>query len=131
MNIQNYGLTKTIVEENGRYSENEMKWKGNYDGNIANIDVDINDDGFDKHVSMQLDNNDLVHLLGIQPIEKPLEQRLMNDFLSYPKKTRKYRKYKRSKYRKYNSRKYNSRKHNSRNKKRYEPLLIEGAFYPK
>jgi hypothetical protein len=126
MNIQNYGFTKTLVQQNGHYSGNEMKWKGDYDGNIANIDVDINDNGIGKHVSMQFDNNDLAHMLGIQPVNIPLEQRLMNDFLSYPKSRSSRSKYK-SKSRKY--RRPYSRKRVS--KKRYKPLLIEGALYPK
>jgi hypothetical protein len=132
MNIQNYGFTKTLVQQNGHYSGNEMKWQGDYDGNVANIDININDNGISKHVSMQLDNNDLAHMLGIQPINIPLEQRLMNDFLSYPKTRTSCSKYNsKSKY-KSKSRKYRrpySRKRVS--KKRYKPLLIEGALYPK
>ena len=83
--IQNYGFTKTLFQNNGQnISQNEIKWQGNYDGKIANIDVNIdNDDGSTEFVSMQLDNNDLRQLLGIQPVEIPLEKRLMNDFLSY------------------------------------------------
>lgn len=114
MNIQNYGFTKTLVQHNGRYSDNEMQWRGNYDGNMANIDVDIYDNGFDKHVSMQLDNNDLAQLLGIQPVDIPLERRLKNDFL---KKSR--------------SRKSRRLRRKGKSRKRYKPLLIEGALYPK
>jgi hypothetical protein len=33
---------------------------------------------------MQLNNEELMKLLGIQPVKIPLEKRLMNDFLSKP-----------------------------------------------
>jgi len=83
--IQNYGFTKTLFQDNQDILQNEIKWQGDYDGKIANIDVDINDNGNREFVSMQLDNNDLRHLFGIQSVEIPLEKRLMNDFLSHKK----------------------------------------------
>jgi len=81
--IQNYGFTKTLFQDNQNVLQNEIKWKGDYDGNIAVIDVDINDNGNREVVSMQLDNNDLRQLFGIQSVEIPLEKRLINDFLSH------------------------------------------------
>ena len=86
MKIQNTGFTKTLFQKDGHYSNNEMKWESNYDGKIADIDIDINDNGNNKHVSMKLDNKDLAHLLGIQPVNIPLEERLMNDFFPYSQK---------------------------------------------
>lgn len=83
--IQNYGFTKTLIQDNHNILQNEMKWQGDYNGKIANIDVNINDNGYREFISMQLDNNDLRNLLGIQPVNIPIEKRLINDFLS-PKK---------------------------------------------
>ena len=37
--IQNYGFTKTFIKDNQHNLENEIQWKGDYDGKIANIDV--------------------------------------------------------------------------------------------
>jgi len=79
--IQNYGFTKTIVKDNNGKSKNEIQWVGDYDGNIANIDIDFDNNGNKDVIHMQLDNNDLRDLLGIQPINTPIEQRLVNDFL--------------------------------------------------
>ena len=79
--IQNYGFTKTFIKKNDRKIKNEIKWIGDYDGTIANIQVDINDNGNKEFMNMKLDNNDLKYLLGVQPVEMPLEQRLYNDFL--------------------------------------------------
>lgn len=82
--IQNYGFTKTLIQDNKHNLQNEIKWQGNYDGQIANIDIDINNNGNREFVSMELNNNDLRQILGIQPVEIPLEKRLMKDF-SYNK----------------------------------------------
>jgi len=79
--IKNYGFTKTIFKDNYDTLHNEIKWQGDYDGKIANIDVNINDNGSAKLLSIQLNNNDIKQLFGIQPVEVPLEKRLVRDFL--------------------------------------------------
>lgn len=81
--IQNYGFTKTLIQDNENNLQNEIQWQGNYDGNIANIDVGINNNGNREFVSMQLNNDDLRQLFGIQSVEVPLEKRLVSDFLSH------------------------------------------------
>ncbi len=83
--IQNQGFTKTIFQGDRDILQNEIKWQGDYNGKIANINVDINDNGNKEFVSMQLDNNTLRQLFGIQPVEIPLEKRLLNDYLSRDK----------------------------------------------
>ena len=80
--IQNYGITKTLIKKNKKTVKNEIKWIGNYDGNNANIKLDIDDNGTKNTVDLQLDNDGLMNLLGVQPIEIPLEQRLIKDFLT-------------------------------------------------
>ena len=102
--IQNYGITKTYIKDKNRKIKNEIKWVGDYDGNKANINLDINDNGNREFVSMQLDKDQLINILGIQPVEMSLEKRLTNDFLKDPynpitlegaltkRKTRKHRK---------------------------------------
>lgn len=81
--IQNYGFTKTLIQDNQDNLHNEIQWQSDYDGRIANIDVDINNNGNREFVSMQLNNNKLRQIFGIQPVEVTLEKRLMNDFLSH------------------------------------------------
>ena len=83
--IQNYGFTKTLFKDNDNNEFNNIvKWKGNYDGKRANIDVDINDNGHKELVSMQLNNDDIRNMFGIQPVEVSLEKRLAKDFLYKP-----------------------------------------------
>jgi hypothetical protein len=80
--IQNYGFTKTMIQDRDQIRQNDIQWNGNYDGNIAKLNVNINDNGNKEFVSMQLTNEDLKQLLGIQPVNISLEKRLMNDFLT-------------------------------------------------
>ena len=80
MHIQNIGFTKTYVKENNKTKQGEIKWVGDYDGHNANINMNINNDGHNEFVSMKLNNEDLKNILGIQPIDIPLEQRLKKDF---------------------------------------------------
>jgi hypothetical protein len=117
--IQNYGFTKTYIKDNNNNLQNEVKWIGDYDGDKANIQLDINDNGNQQLVSMQLDNNDIMNLLGVQPIKMSLETRLTNDFLNTPitlegalikRNTRGHYKKKHSR-RNHNIKNHNSRKH--------------------
>jgi hypothetical protein len=80
--IQNYGFTKTLFRDNEHSLHNEIKWQGNYDGKIANIDLNVNDNGNEELINIQLNNNDIKQLFGIKPVELPLEKRLTRDFLS-------------------------------------------------
>jgi len=81
--IENYGFTKTIIKNNNKKINNEINWIGDYDGKTANIQVDINDNGNKELVTLQLDNNDIIEILGLQPVDISLEKRLYNDFLSH------------------------------------------------
>lgn len=76
--ITSYGFVN--INEGTNNIKNEINWMGNYDGNKANVDVNIINNGHSEFVSMQLNNNDIMKLLGIQSIQLPLEHRLLNDF---------------------------------------------------
>ena len=81
--IQNYGFTKTLINNNNNnVLNNEIKWEGIYDGSKADIYVDINDNGKKEIIKMKLNNDEIKQLLGISSVEIPLEERLTNDFLT-------------------------------------------------
>lgn len=82
--IKNFGITKTFIKDNEHKLNHEVKWMGDYDGNTANIQLDIDNNGSKEFVSMQLDKDDLMDLLGVQPIQLSLEKRLYQDFLQKP-----------------------------------------------
>ena len=81
--FENYGFTKTLIQtqNNNNILSNTVKWQSNYDGQNANFNLDIDNNGNKKFFSMKLDNNDINHLFGIQSVNIPIHKRLENDFL--------------------------------------------------
>jgi hypothetical protein len=78
--VENYGFSKTITSNNNKTDKNEFEWFGNYNGKVANINVKTNDNGYTDSFSAKLTNEDLMDMLGIQPISTSLDKRLINDF---------------------------------------------------
>ena len=75
--LKNKGNTKTIVHNNG---VNKIKWAADYNGKIANISIDVDDNGTNEHYTTQLTNEDLDNILNIPSVNNPIDQRLLNDF---------------------------------------------------
>ena len=80
--IENKGFAKTNIMHNGHHDENEMKWNLDYNGKNAHVNIDINDNHKHNKLRMELDNNDIMNLLGMRTVPVPLEKRLAEDFLS-------------------------------------------------
>jgi hypothetical protein len=81
--IRNKGITETIFQNGKQHRElNKIKWDADYNGDLANLKVNINNNGKKKKVQMQFTNDDLAAILSIPAVNKPLEQRLQDDFLS-------------------------------------------------
>jgi len=80
MLINNIGTTKMIVQNNNQHFVNETQWDAKYDGTLANIKIDSNINGEQKHYSIKLDNHDLADMLSIEPIDRPIDERLVTDF---------------------------------------------------
>lgn len=86
--IKNKGITKTIIHNNSHSPKvNEIKWDADYDGNIAHLNVDVNDNGMRENFDIQMDNNDLAAILNIPSINGSLEDRLERDFIRKQYKT--------------------------------------------
>jgi len=85
MSLQNYikntGSTQTIIKDSyNRPVFNNINWEADYNGNIANINVDINDNGDDYQIKAKMDNAVLAELLAIPVVRSDLTKRLHNDF---------------------------------------------------
>jgi hypothetical protein len=78
--IKNRGITSTIIRENNHSHINETKWDADYDGDVAHIDVATNNDGKINQYKINLDNEDLAHMLTLPSVNMPLEQRLRMDY---------------------------------------------------
>jgi hypothetical protein len=80
-NIANIGYTKTIIKDQNGKMENDLQWKGNYDGKDAKINININNNGQKESIDLTLDNNDILEILNTPVIPLSLDKRLHNDFL--------------------------------------------------
>jgi hypothetical protein len=78
--IQNKGITKTLIHENGKNSVNEIGWSADYDGEKANVSLGVNNNGQIGQYQFQLTNQDLEELLMVPSVNESLEQRLLRDF---------------------------------------------------
>jgi hypothetical protein len=79
--IENYGYTNTMINKNNKKSNVSMEWAGNYDGNMADLTVKLNDNGSKKVVDLKLDNQDLINLLNIPSHQSSLHERLSHDII--------------------------------------------------
>jgi len=78
--IKNRGATKTLIYNNNRNNVNEINWDADYDGEVANISLDLQNNGRQKHYDVTLDNEDLANILNVPSVNMPLDRRLKRDF---------------------------------------------------
>jgi hypothetical protein len=83
--IKNKGTTTLIssipgTDCPGNDNYNKIDWDIAYDGNLANIEMDVNSNGKSKHFNYELTNDDLADILNVPSFQMPLEERLMADF---------------------------------------------------
>ena len=69
--VRNRGATKTIIHNNMYNDVSEINWDADYDGDFANISLDLNQNGKTKHYGVNL----------------PIHRRLSDDFkyINYPR----------------------------------------------
>jgi hypothetical protein len=79
--IQNFGSTKTRIKTKNKESEREIKWLGDYNGEEAKLQLDVINDNERKVYNIKMNNEQLSQLLGVHPVNIPLEERLRNDLL--------------------------------------------------
>lgn len=84
--MKNAYLSNGSAEVEYIYNGNQMKfnktsWSGEYDGREGILDIEVEENGHLKKTHIDFTNKDLANLLNIQSVEKPLYQRLKNDFL--------------------------------------------------
>ena len=86
--IKSYGVSNNFVKKSNDKDEifiNKVKWIGKYDGKKADIDLDINNNGEKKHYDIELNNEQIKDLLNMHSVNKPLENRLLEDYLTETK----------------------------------------------
>ena len=78
--VRNRGATKTIIHNNMYNDVSEINWDADYDGDFANISLDLNQNGKTKHYDVKLDNEDLANILNVPSVNLPIHNRLSDDF---------------------------------------------------
>jgi hypothetical protein len=75
--------SKGYIKQNDNNHVEGLKWNADYDGNKANILLDVNHNGHVQHRKIQLRNKELgtlAKLLSVPSVNKPLEKRLFDDY---------------------------------------------------
>jgi len=80
MQMHNYGSTKTYVMRNGKKHLNNINWKLNYDGDHVRGKVYVKNDNHHKQYNVSLNNNDIAQLFNMNAVNKPIDDRLQDDF---------------------------------------------------
>ena len=75
------GTAKLYLQKHGDRHSSNVNWNMDYDGELADIDLDVTVDGEKDRYNIVLDNDDLTEILHKQSVKKPLEQRLYDDYL--------------------------------------------------
>ena len=79
--IKSQGMSQTIIQKPGVNNVNQINWDADYNGEMANLNLDVNTNGKKDNFTLQLSKGDLENLLNVASVEKPLENRLEDDFL--------------------------------------------------
>ena len=74
--VQTIGSSETYVKNNNKKSESKIKWMGDYNGEDAKLQVDINNDKKRKVYNFKMNNEQLSHLLGMPPANMSLESQM-------------------------------------------------------
>ena len=74
--VQTIGSSETYVKNNNKKSQSKIKWMGDYNGEDAKLQVDINNDNKHKVLNFKMNNEQLSHLLGMPPANMSLEDQM-------------------------------------------------------
>lgn len=118
--IQNEGFTKTYINNNNEKYSNEMKWDGKYDGKLAKLNLNMNNNGKKEFVHMELNNQDLLNILNNKTVDIPIHKRLESDFL--------FKNINKKNMKKYTNKHFNKNKHK---KKKYANKFTRKINKPK
>jgi hypothetical protein len=91
MYAQSYGMIKTkLYKKKGSKTQKKqykMAWNGDYDGDKANIIIDIDNNGNKQKENITLNNEELMSMFNYPVHPMSLETRLTNDFNVSPAPT--------------------------------------------
>jgi hypothetical protein len=83
LHIKNKGATKTFIHKNGKNKVSKINWDADYDGENANLSLDMDENGKKGHIEMKINNDELAELLNIPSENNMLDKRLYKDLSNY------------------------------------------------
>ena len=79
--IQTKGFLKTItLNHHSKKHENNLEWNSDYNGEKANVNVIMNQNGKKEKYHVQMNNQEIEKLLGMPSVNTSLDKRLIEDF---------------------------------------------------
>ena len=82
--VLNSGSTQSVLINNGKAKTSGLEWNANYNGNIANVDLKLNNNGREKQFNVEMSNDELEKLADMlvvpRPVNKPIHNRILDDF---------------------------------------------------
>lgn len=80
--LKNIGASQSFVHNGNKNEFSKLNWDVKYDGEQADIAVDVNKNGIHKEYDIHLDNKDLANIFNIPSVDMPIHKRLQQDFMT-------------------------------------------------
>lgn len=82
LNIVSKGQADTVVSANGKKRTSSLSWDGNMKKGKGKLHIKMNNNGEKLDKTMNFTEQDLVKLLSVPAVNKDIDQRLFNNYLS-------------------------------------------------
>lgn len=69
------------LDNNNPQTFKTINWNADYNGNIANVNINTNSRGKKNNYNVKLSNEDLSYILNLQTSNIPIDKRLQQDYL--------------------------------------------------
>jgi hypothetical protein len=74
--------------KNNKGKMQDIKWDADYDGDVANVQLEITDNNKNKKVKIELTNEDIADMLNVDVVNTDINERLLHDFKKKKKHVR-------------------------------------------
>ena len=77
------GSAQSVTINNGKAKTNGLKWDANYNGEVANVDLNLNENGREQHYKVEMTNEELekiANMFATRSNDEIIDKRLLADF---------------------------------------------------
>jgi hypothetical protein len=77
------GSAQSVTINNGKAKTNAVKWDANYNGDVANVDLNLNENGREQHYKVEMTNEELekiANMFATRSDDQMIDKRLLEDF---------------------------------------------------